>query len=400
MNEFVVEGGEPVDLERLTLQSEDQNLLKSTRESVVLPCYDFFIEHDEQILHFEGYHPVENSLSPLGDIIERGVPVEDSIRKKVKDVTNLDLVSLIPLGVSRVFSEFDTQRAGKGTDTLKVSYAVKTTGDLAVQSNHDYSRVNPDNILHYKMDKHESTYDSLEMAVRQVLQPHGSLAIQFEEYDAQNSSSVLISSSQLDSIDESVFKSMIAQIAEPANSYFDSFREYVFENGDSFYLTSLEAENVSETGDIEGKLYQKIHQNAVIVCHDVFVEYGGSIFVVQRDNYPAKDQIWVPGGRAKRGILTIESLKEKTEEETGLQLEGPRFLGIARTYFQTDPFNHGRGTDTINLVYFAKGAGDVGLDKLHSNPFYITPQNYDSKKASLHPYLIPFMDKAIQLVGK
>ena len=42
-------------------------------------------------------------------------------------------------------------------------------------------------------------------------------------------------------------------------------------------------------------------------------------------------------------------------------------LGTGRTLFETDPFGHGKGTDTPSFVYYARGKGNLYIDNLHNN---------------------------------
>jgi ADP-ribose pyrophosphatase YjhB (NUDIX family) len=162
-------------------------------------------------------------------------------------------------------------------------------------------------------------------------------------------------------------------------------RDYAIEHG-LVDLTRLEEKFMPDDQ------YSTAHQGLVIPCHDVFVDFEGGSLLVKRKRDPAKDFYWPVGGRIKRGMATEDSLRKKVEAECGLQLEDIAFLGVARTFFQTDPFDHGRGTDTLNLVYRAKGSGSLNLDSLHEEPTIITPRQYWEMRDELHPYVQKFMD--------
>ncbi|MBU2576890.1 MAG: hypothetical protein KKF50_04150 [Nanoarchaeota archaeon] len=144
--------------------------------------------------------------------------------------------------------------------------------------------------------------------------------------------------------------------------------------------------------------YKKAHEKLIILCHDVFIQYRGGILLVKRLNFPAKDMWWPLGGRIKRGMEVKDSLREKVWGEAGLKLSHLTEWGYARTLFKTDPFGHGKGTDTLNLVYFAKGRGSLSVDNLHEKPTIITPKRYKLIRKKLHPYVKDFMDKAIPLI--
>jgi len=144
--------------------------------------------------------------------------------------------------------------------------------------------------------------------------------------------------------------------------------------------------------------YIKAHKGTVISCHDVFIFYRGGILLVKRKNFPEKNNLWAIGGRIKRGMDTEESLKQKTLEETGLEIEKIKFLGIGRTLFKTDPFGHGKGTDTLNLVYFAVGKGKLKLNGLHEEPIIVNSKNYKSFR--FNPYIKEFLEKSFRIIER
>lgn len=169
-------------------------------------------------------------------------------------------------------------------------------------------------------------------------------------------------------------------------------KEYFIEDNQEVDLSNLKAHPLSL------KDYTTAHQNLVIPCHDVFIQYGEGILLVTRDNLPMKGILWPIGGRMQRGIPTEESLKQKVKIECNLDIINLKYLGYARQFMQTDPFSHGKGTDTTAVAFFAKGKGELKLDNLHKDPKIITPEEYPLIRSSLHPYVRDFMDEAIKLV--
>lgn len=172
-------------------------------------------------------------------------------------------------------------------------------------------------------------------------------------------------------------------------------KEYAYEDKEYFNNLSLVA------GFMPKDVYQKAHEGLPLLCHDIAIEYNGGILLVVRDNYPAKNVFWPIGGRLERGLSVIDSMKKKVKAECGLELSGNlTFLGWERTYFKTEPFGHGHGTDTVNAKFFAKGKGELKLDKLHEKPTIIKPLDYDvAFRENLDPYVIDFMDDAIRLLS-
>ncbi len=167
--------------------------------------------------------------------------------------------------------------------------------------------------------------------------------------------------------------------------------EYAFEDG-PVNLKNLQAEKLPE------KDYKKAHQHLPIPCHDILVEYNNGFLLVIRDNYPCKGSLFPIGGRIERGLTIEDSIKKKVKEECGLEAIEIQFLTCARTFFKTDPFNHGKGTDTVNLIYTCKGKGTLKLDKLHTNPIIVTKDVYSQEfKKKLHPYVRDMLDAAFKM---
>ncbi len=139
--------------------------------------------------------------------------------------------------------------------------------------------------------------------------------------------------------------------------------------------------------------YREAHAGMVIACHDIFIEYMGGMLLVRRTNFPAVDILWPIGGRVARGMGAEDSIRLKVRQECNLDLSDVEVIGHARTYFSTDPFGHGKGTDSLNIVLRAKGFGELKLDDLHERPSIIKPEEYtDDFRAQLHPYVRDYMD--------
>ena len=170
-------------------------------------------------------------------------------------------------------------------------------------------------------------------------------------------------------------------------------KEYAFENGHKVNIEKLKTPWMS-LGE-----YGRIHKQIIRPCHDIIIQYRGGALLIVRKNYPVKDILWPIGGQIERGVKVEDSLRARVEKECNLDLDKISELGCARTFFETDPVGHGRGTDTINFMYFAKGRGKIKLDSLHSEPTIIKPRQYTQAfKKTLHPYVKDFMDLIMPLI--
>ncbi len=171
--------------------------------------------------------------------------------------------------------------------------------------------------------------------------------------------------------------------------------EYLFEKGYVVDAEKLKADFMSQ------EEYAFAHASLPIVCHDVAIVYHGSVLLVKRDTYPAKGEWFVIGGRVSRGVMMEESLRRKAKAECGLDLVDIQFLGVERTLFATDPFGHGKGTDTINFVYVARGRGVLKLDMFHSQPRLLKEEEFTASfKKELHPYVAEILEKAFAMMKK
>lgn len=168
------------------------------------------------------------------------------------------------------------------------------------------------------------------------------------------------------------------------------YKEYTIENKEPVNLENLKA------GFIPKDEFINIHKNSIIITVDVMIWYNDGFLLVKRDNVPALGELWNIGGRIERGISTEKGIRKKVKMECNLELKNLKNLGIARSFWKTDPFGHGKGTDTLTFLYVADGIGELKLDHLHSNPLIITPQIFKEIKSKLHPFVSDFMENAFK----
>ena len=165
---------------------------------------------------------------------------------------------------------------------------------------------------------------------------------------------------------------------------------YIEYNEDNVELNELQAEFIPQD------LYENIHENSVILCHDVFIIHTigdkKGVLLVKRLKEPAKNVLWPIGGRVLRGVPTEDSLTMKAKSESGLSLKNIQHLGTARTFFKGEPFGHTHGTDTLNLVYVAEGEGELRLDSFHESPLVLTKESYLKNEHPLPDYVRRFLD--------
>jgi len=107
-----------------------------------------------------------------------------------------------------------------------------------------------------------------------------------------------------------------------------------------------------------------------ICCVDILVQKKGRILLIRRKNEPEKGKWWVPGGRILKGEGLSEAVRRKVKEETGLEIENERFLGVYEYKSDKACFKDiMNGTHSIVIVYLVEALEnqDVKLDETSSD---------------------------------
>lgn len=85
------------------------------------------------------------------------------------------------------------------------------------------------------------------------------------------------------------------------------------------------------------ELYDEILMNVPIACVDVCIVVHGAILLVKRNDPPAKDEWWVPGGRVYKGEKLKECAHRKALEEVGLECHVGPLIYTDETIFTDGP---------------------------------------------------------------
>jgi len=81
-------------------------------------------------------------------------------------------------------------------------------------------------------------------------------------------------------------------------------------------------------GWIEEDLYTKIKRQMPIPAVDLLVKYKGRLLLMLRNNEPAKDEWFTPGGRILYGEEIDDAVRRVLLEETGLKPHTIKFKGV------------------------------------------------------------------------
>ena len=146
--------------------------------------------------------------------------------------------------------------------------------------------------------------------------------------------------------------------------------------------------------------YSKIHESMPIVCVDCIISIENKILLVKRKVKPARNQWWFPGGRLLRDEKLSDASQRIVKREIGIDIDKPTYLAHGETKFVTDPFDHGRGTHTINFLYFAiiSSVKNITLDNDHSE--YSIVSCNEIYKSDMHSYVKDFTGLAMSKILK
>ncbi len=169
------------------------------------------------------------------------------------------------------------------------------------------------------------------------------------------------------------------------------YKEYFSEGGNKVDLAKL------KKGFIPEQEYIPIHRDSALLCADALIWYKTGWLLVKRKNFPLNEEYCTVGGRISKGIPTEISLKKKAKEECNLEISNLKFVGVGRTFFNTDPFGHGKGTDTTAMMYLADGKGELKIDSFHSDYILVNEKNFKNFKETLHPYIRDFLEIGMSL---
>jgi len=115
--------------------------------------------------------------------------------------------------------------------------------------------------------------------------------------------------------------------------------------------------------NIESELYNKIIESVPILCVDGLIIKDNKILLLKRLNYPAEGEWWFPGGRVFKNEKLNESIIRKVKEETNLDVEVIRQIGVCETIFEKK--------HTVNVCFHIKPLNDeIILNFEHEKYFW------------------------------
>ena len=116
------------------------------------------------------------------------------------------------------------------------------------------------------------------------------------------------------------------------------------------------------------------------------VYHNRKVLLVHRNDEPAKNQWWFPGGRIYKNERIEETAIRKAKEEVGLNIKLKNLVGVYDFFDSKGPLNDLKtGVHAIGITFLAEPIEEdfqIKLDKTSSEYKWIN-KNEDA----LHPYI-------------
>ncbi len=147
----------------------------------------------------------------------------------------------------------------------------------------------------------------------------------------------------------------------------------------------------------------KIVKNTPLVAIDICIIYENKILLGKRNNSPARNFYFVPGGRILKGEKINSALKRILKIETGyvienIRKENIRHLGVYE-HFYDDNFlgNNDFSTHYIISAYIIrledkKAFNQLKVDKQHSDFIWFESNMKSYKNIQIHPYATKYIE--------
>eukprot|EP01060_Flectonema_neradi_P010594 TRINITY_DN17695_c0_g1_i1.p1 TRINITY_DN17695_c0_g1~~TRINITY_DN17695_c0_g1_i1.p1 ORF type:complete len:234 (+),score=44.44 TRINITY_DN17695_c0_g1_i1:61-762(+) len=144
---------------------------------------------------------------------------------------------------------------------------------------------------------------------------------------------------------------------------------------------------------IPSEVYGSIVRSIPVFCVDVVIEnQQGQVLIVKRGMHPVKDFWWWPGGRMFRGETFFTAAVRKAKQETGLDCQPVRLLGVYNTFFPTSSWDKDvKGTHTVNAVVqmrIPSSQSEVTLDDTSDNHLWIASDPASAKSSNFDRYIV------------
>ena len=152
--------------------------------------------------------------------------------------------------------------------------------------------------------------------------------------------------------------------------------------------------------------FSKVVRNTPLVSIDLCIIKGKKILLAKRNNSPAKNFFFVPGGRIMKSETKNNAVKRILKKELGLCLkenEQDKIIEIGSyEHFYKDNFSNDKsfGTHYIVIAYLISfeqliKKGEIRLDKQHSEIIWFDFKNSNMENIKIHKYTLNYFKNHI-----
>ena len=138
-----------------------------------LVCHDAIVNYQgKALLAYRREKPAQGVLSPLGGRLSKGVPLEKSLRDKIRGESGLEMEGLTLLGSQRVVWGEDPLGHGKGTDTFTYMFYGLGIGEIKLDKTlENQALLSPEQYTpEYRKNLHTYTQDFLDAVMPLITQ--------------------------------------------------------------------------------------------------------------------------------------------------------------------------------------------------------------------------------------
>jgi colanic acid biosynthesis protein WcaH len=132
---------------------------------------------------------------------------------------------------------------------------------------------------------------------------------------------------------------------------------------------------MSRKGWIDEGLFRKIKRSMPIAAVDILAIHQGRLLLMLRNNEPARNEWFTPGGRVLYGETLKDAVVRKLQEETGLKA-----IKIGKSATMSHIYSNAHYVTTFFRV-------DVADDKVRLNEEHRDFKWISNLETDLHPYV-------------
>lgn len=140
---------------------------------------------------------------------------------------------------------------------------------------------------------------------------------------------------------------------------------------------------------LDEKTFKCIVEYAPLVSIDLIIENkDGEILLGKRKNRPARNCLFVPGGRILKEETISEAFKRITFSELGREIliSSARFLGIFEHFYDDSFFGTDITTHYIVLAYKLVNVSNLNLPEIQHTEYLWLSTKEILEREDVHPY--------------